>query len=343
MGSETHRGRGGRATITALAAGTVLTLAGCGGASSPGFGPAAEPAESPPVKVKPAGKVVDIGAGAEGLAFDETSGSIALGLREDYRLAFVDPGRMSIEFQVPIPNPVRHLAVSPEGVVAVPAESANSVFEVTATRGVVAEVPAGEHPHDAVYADGKLFAAGEFSDTVSVIRDGKVIESLPAPVQPGGIAAIGDRYLALIAVSERVLQVYDARSNEVLGVTDAGTGPTHIETLGDEAYVADTEGDVIRRFRIGSKPVQTAKVAAPGTPYGIAVDSRRKRVWVTLTATNRLIGYSVAGPEMKKFATYPTIRQPNSVTVDPGNGDVFIASRTEGQLERISPGGDGEG
>ncbi len=341
MGSETHRGWGGRATITGLAAATVLSLAGCGGTSSPDFGPAAEPAESPPVTAKPAGKVVSIGAGAEGLVFDETSDSVALGLREGYRLAFVDPAEMTIKSQVPIPNPVRHLGVSPEGVVAVPAESANSVFEISASGGVVAEVPAGEHPHDAAFADGKLFAADEFSDTVSVIRNGRVIESLPAPVQPGGIAAVGNRYLALIAVSERVLQVYDARTGDSLGVTDAGTGPTHIETFGQDAFVADTEGDVIRRFRIGNEPVETAQVAAPGTPYGIAVDPRRMRLWVTLTATNRLNGYSVAGAEMKKFASYPTIRQPNSVTVDPGNGDVFVASRTEGQLERISPGQDG--
>lgn len=282
---------------------------------------------------------MNIGAGAEGMVFDQTSDSVALGLREPYRLAFVDPGKLFITFQVPIPNPARHLAVSSKGLVAVPAESANSVFEISAERGVVAEVPAGEHPHDAAYADGKLFAADEFSDTVSVIEDGTKTDTLPAPVQPGGIAAVENRYLALIAVSERVLQVYDARSDAVLGEVAAGTGPTHVEALGKDVFVADTEGDAIRRFRIGAEPVETGMVTAAGTPYGIAVDRKRKRVWVTLTATNRLAGYSVSGPKMKRFATYPTIRQPNSVTVDPGSGDVFVASRTDGQLERISPDG----
>lgn len=322
-----------------VTAGVVISLTGCG-SSEPEFGPAAEPAESPPTKVKPAGEVVNIGAGAEGLAFDPASGSIALGLRESYRLAFVDPGKLSITFQVPIPNPVRHLAVSPKGLVAVPAESANAVFEISARRGVVAKIAAGEHPHDAAYADGKLFAADEFSDTVSVIKDGKEIDSLTAPVQPGGIAEVQNRYLALIAVSERVLQVYDARSGEALGKIAAGTGPTHIEAMGGDAFVADTEGDVIRRYRIGDEPEETGTVPAPGTPYGIAVDPKRRRVWVTLTATNRLAGYSVGGPEMKRFATYPTVRQPNSVTVDPASGDVFVASRADGQLERISPDGD---
>ncbi len=342
MAAETHRGWGVWATTIVLTAGAFISFAGCG-ESTPELEPAAEPAESPPVKVRPAGEVVNIGAGAEGIVFDQTSGTVVLGLREPYRLAFVDPAKLFITFQVPIPNPVRHLAVSPAGVVAVPAESANSVFEISAKRGVEEEVPAGEHPHDAAFADGKLFSADEFADTVSVIKDGEVAESLPAPVQPGGITAVEDRYLALIAVSERVLQVYDARTSEALGEVPAGTGPTHIEALGEDVFVADTEGDQIRRFRIGAEPVETATAPAPGTPYGIAVDPKRKRVWVTLTATNQLAGYSVSGARMKRFATYPTIRQPNTVTVEPATGDVFVASRTEGQIERISPdGGDGK-
>ena len=337
MVSQTHRGRGGKAAATVVTAGAFLCLTGCG-ASTPEFGPAAEPAESPPARVEPAGGVVNIGAGAEGIAWDPASRSIALGLREPYRLAFVDPEKLFIEFQVPIPNPVRHLAVAPEGgLVAVPAESANTVFEISPKLGVVSETDTGEHPHDAAYADGKLFSADEFGDTVSVIEDGAVVDTLPAPVQPGGIAAVGDRYLALIAVSERVLQVYDARSNELLGKTSAGAGPTHIEALGSEVFVADTEGDLIRRYRIGEEPVEVETVSAPGTPYGIAVDRKRKRLWVTLTATNQVAGYSLSGPKMRRFVTFPTIRQPNTVTVEPRTGNVFVASRTEGQLQRISP------
>ncbi|MGA7397712.1 MAG: YncE family protein [Solirubrobacterales bacterium] len=333
MVTETHAGWGFRFT-TVLAAGAFLAVAGCGGGET--FGPAAEPAESPPVKVSPAGKVVSIGAGAEGMAFDEGSGTVALGLREPYRLAFVDPAKLFITYQVPIPNPVRHLAVKPGGnLVAVPAESANTVFEISPDRGVVNRVATGEHPHDAAFADGKLFSANEFGDTISVIEDGEDVATLPAPVQPGGIASVEDRYLAVIAVSERVLTVYDARTNEELGETPAGTGPTHIESIGGDVFVADTEGDQLLRFSVGSDPEQVDSVAAAGTPYGIAVDSRRERVWVTLTATNQLAGYRIDGPTMQRFATYPTIRQPNSVTVNPESGNVFVASRTEGQIQRI--------
>ncbi|MGK2955747.1 MAG: YncE family protein [Solirubrobacterales bacterium] len=336
MGNGTNLSRRGRAAMVVVAAGTCAAFAGCGGGAE--LKPAAEPAVSPPASVEPVGKVVNIGPGAEGMAFDTGTDSLAIGLREPYRLALVDPQKLFITAQFPVPNPVRHLAVSPRGsIVAVPSEFADSVYEVSAKTGDVAKVAAGEHPHDVTFADGKIFAADEFSDSVTVIRGSSEVATLPAPAQPGGIAAVGNKYIALVTVAERVLQVYDARSYEELGQISAGVGPTHIETLGSDAFVVDTEGDVIRRFSIGSEPREVETVPAPGTPYGIAIDTKRKQLWVTLTATNRLARYSLSGPRMRRFGTYPTISQANSVTVDPASGDVFVSSRTTGQLQRISP------
>ena len=76
---------------------------------------------------------------------------------------------------------------------------------------------------------------------------------------------------------------------------------------------------------------------APGTPYGLAVDSKRHRLWVTLTATNEVAEYSLAGPRPHRVATYPTVSQPNSVVVEPAAGDVFVAGRADGRLQRIEP------
>ena len=145
-----------------------------------------------------------------------------------------------------------------------------------------------------------------------------------------------------MTVAERVLRVYDARSGEPLGETPAGTGPTHIETIGQYAYVADTEGDMVRKFLIGPEPREVAAVPAAGTPYGIAIDQKRKRLWVTLTANNQLAGYSIAGEVPKRTSTFATVRQPNTVAVDPSNGDVFIGSRSDAQIQRISPEGAGQ-
>lgn len=324
----------------AFAAG--LLLAGCSSGDD-GFAPAAEPAESPPLTAVPAGEVAILGVGVEGMIFHPQSDSVAVAVREPYRLAFVDPEELFITRQYPIPNPARHLGLSPDGRrVVVPAESANEVFQIPNGPGPVLKVATGEHPHDAVSADGKIFVADEFGDTVSVIEGDRVVDTLPAPEQPGGIAAVGDRYVAVVTVAERVMQVYDAASGEALGSTTAGVGPTHIETIGQYGYVADTEGDMIRQYLIGPQPREVSATPAEGTPYGIAIDAERERLWVTLTDSNQVAGYSIAGDEPVRKFTYPTIRQPNTVAVDPSNGDVFIGSRSDAQIQRISPGVTGE-
>jgi len=308
---------------------------GCGGES--GFRRAAEPASSLPVRVEPAGTVAKFGGKPEGLAFDPSAGLLAVALRAPSRLDFIDPGSLAVKRRLRLPAPARHLAFArSDGGILVPAEAADALLVVAPGAGVLSSTPVGNHPHDAVAANGSIFVADEHSDQVSVLRGERNVATLDAPEQPGGIASADGRYIALVAVAERVLQVYDAQTLESLGSTSAGVGPTHVVSLGRRAYVADTEGDLVREFWVGPEPRQTAVAAAPGTPYGIAVDPRRRRLWVTLTATNRLAGFALGGPRPRRFATYPTVRQPNSVEVDPRTGDVFVAG-AEGLLERISP------
>jgi hypothetical protein len=313
---------------------------GCGGES--GFPRAAEPADSPPLRAEPAGTVAKLGGKPEGMAFDRRAELLAVALRDPSRLEFVGPGSLAAERRVSLPAPARHLAPAASGAaILVPAERADALLEV-APRGVLSRTAVGNHPHDAAAAAGSVFVADEHSDQVSVLRDGRDVATLDAPEQPGGIAAVGGRYIALVAVAERVLEVYDARTLESLGTTSAGTGPTHVVGLGEDAYVADTEGGMVRKYRIDPEPRQVAAVAAPDAPYGIAADPLRQRLWVTLTASNRLVEYAVGGQRPRRVATYPTVRQPNSVEVDPRSGDVFVAG-AEGLLERISPRSGGSG
>jgi len=340
----------------------AAALAGCGGGAGASSGSgaarfprAAEPAESPPTRRRPAGAVAATGPLPEGLAFDSRAGLLAVGLRAPSRLGFLDPRTLRLRRAVPLPATPRHLAVAPGGgFVAVPAEAANELVEVSPRAGVLAAVPVGRHPHDAAFAAGRLFVADEHSDQVSVLRSspgpsaegdgapgGRVIATLPAPAQPGGIAAAG-RWVVLVAVAQRVLQIYDARTLRPAGRAAGLVGPTHVVTLGGDAFVTDTQGEAIREYRLGPRPRLLARVPARGTPYGLAVDRRRRRLWVTLTATNRLAEYGVAGGRPRRLATYPTVRQPNSVAVDPASGAVFVAGATpRGRIERIVPGNGG--
>ncbi|MEZ5077675.1 MAG: hypothetical protein R2725_09550 [Solirubrobacterales bacterium] len=321
----------GAALFVALGA---ALLAGCGGADFPR---AAEPGDAPPLTEDPAGTVAPVGEMPEGLVFLPAAGVLAVGLRGPAGLGFVDPERLQLLATVPLPAPPRHLAVSADGSRAiVPAERADRLLTVSPD-GVAGSTAVGAHPHDAVAAGERVFVADEFGDSVTVLRGGEVETTLTAPAQPGGIAA-GGGYVALVAVAERVLQVYDARRPAKLGSVSGGVGPTHVVALGADAYVADTDGGVVRRYRLGPEPRQTAVAKASGAPYGIAVDPARRRLFVTLTARNRLAEYALGAGAPRLLATYPTVRQPNSVAVDPGSGAVFVAGREAGVLERIEPG-----
>ena len=120
-----------------------------------------------------------------------------------------------------------------------------------------------------------------------------------------------------------------------------GVGPTHVQAgRGRLFYVADTEGDAVLVFRVsavGPQQVGTVRTVR-GTPYGIAVDRRRGLVYVTLTATNELESFRISGDGLVPVQTWPTVRQPNSVTVNQATGRVFIAGLDGNQLEMIDPG-----
>jgi DNA-binding beta-propeller fold protein YncE len=317
-----------------------LLLAGCGGGSGTSAPRrAAEPAESPPLHAAPAGRSAPVGHEPEGVAWDAAAGLIAVGVRQPSAVVFVDPSSLKVVRRVPLPAPPRHLAYDATAkAVLVPAESANELV-VVRPGGVVTATKVGTHPHDATSVGGNVFVADEHSDQVSVLSGAHLVKTLPTPHQPGGIAAVAGRWVALVAVSARVLQVYDAHTLKALGQVPAGVGPSHIVARGTTAYVADTQGDQILVFAIAPRPRLLGKVPAPGTPYGLALDASRDRLWVTETATDQIAEYSLRGKLPRRIAIYPTVRQPNSVAVDPRSGAVFVAGRDKGRLERIAPSG----
>jgi DNA-binding beta-propeller fold protein YncE len=42
-------------------------------------------------------------------------------------------------------------------------------------------------------------------------------------------------------------------------------------------------------------------------------------------------------PPAREIARYPTVRQPNSVAVDPASGRVFVTGKADGQLQILEP------
>ncbi len=327
------------AALAKLSVAAALVLAGCG--SSETFPPAAEPAVSPPLTKTPAGTVIDLEEGEpEGIVADTETGIVAIGVRNPDGLALYDGEREQFGKTVDLPESPRHLQLAePGGPVLVPAERSNELIEVDLPEGkITAQTAVGEFPHDATAVGNRIFVGDEMGDTISVVEAGRVIGKLTAPVQPGGLAAAGE-LVGVIAVAERVLAVYDANSLESVGSANAGVGPTHI-VAGPEGrfYVTDTQGDALLSFWTEPRVQLFDRVNLPGTPYGIAVDPLRRRLYVTLTETNELVEYRIAGQSPKEIARFPTVRQPNTVAVDGERNRVYIASRVDRQLQVIDRG-----
>ena len=158
------------------------------------------------------------------------------------------------------------------------------------------------------------------------------------PLQPGGVASNG-RTVAVVGVRGRQMEVIEAATLRSLGRIGSGAGPTHVvSSPAGRYYVADTQGDRVIVYEDQPKLEQVGSTEAVGAPYGMAIDGGRRRLWVTLTARNEVAQYDISGRVPRRLATYPTVRQPNSVVVDALSGLVFVAGATpSGQLQILRP------
>lgn len=317
----------------------LALLAGCGSEEEANE-PPAEPGTAPEPTSKPAGIVIGLGRGeAEGVAADPETGVAAVATRDPDQLFLVsDPfGARKVE-KVAIPESPRHMQLAePGGPILTTAERTDDLVEIRLPDGAVTTTKVGDFPHDATRAARKIFTGDEGGDTISVVSDGAVEVALPAPEQPGGIAASGD-LVGVIAVAERVLAVYDAETLEKTGQVDAGIGPTHIVS-GDDGrfYVADTQGDAILLFEAAPEPRLLDRLNVPGSPYGLAIDNRSGRLWVNQTERNRVVEYELTDLAPQKVRSFPTVQQPNTVAVDPASGYVYVAGRAKGELQVFDP------
>jgi DNA-binding beta-propeller fold protein YncE len=223
----------------------------------------------------------------------------------------------------------------------VPAELSDNLIQVSLPDGrIVDETPVGIFPHNvAASPSGRIFVASEAASTASVIEDGEVIKTIKTPLNPGGVAVTRSGLVGIVGVKGLALETYEADTLDSVDIIDAGKGPTHMVAGPDDRfYVADTRGDALLVNETHPELERVASVPLPGGgPYGMALDPRRDRLWVTLTAENRVVEFALDGVTPRKVASYPTVRQPNSVAVSPASGRVFVAGRTGNALQLLDP------
>lgn len=165
-----------------------------------------------------------------------------------------------------------------------------------------------------------------------VVAVGDMPEGLTFDPDRGVAVTASGKRVAVLGVRERTLELFDARRQRSLGRIPVGIGPTHVVARGERLFVVDTRGDGL--IEVLTNPLRIhRRTHLPGAPYGIAFDPVRKRFWVTLTESNRLAELT----DRRVLRTFATVRQPNSVAVDPRSGRVFVASRRERTLQLLDP------
>jgi DNA-binding beta-propeller fold protein YncE len=302
-----------------------------------------EPAAAPAAAADLPGRVVPLPGQPEGLVWDTTTGTIAAAVRAPDALALLDAATGRLRLRVPLAGAARHLQLAgPGGPVLVPSEGNDRLYRVALPGGeLTADAPVGRQPHDAAPAEGaRVFVGDELADSVHVVAADGSSQVFPAPAQPGGVAASADgSVVAVVGVRGRRIAAYRADGRQ-LGEAACGVGPTHVRAgAGGLFYVADTQGGMLLVYETGAYGIrQVAQVpTSGGAPYGLAVDAGRSRLFVTLTASNQLRSYRIAGATLTADRTWATVRQPNDVAVDAATGQVAVAGTADGVLQLLDP------
>lgn len=331
--------------LPACGVAAVLLLSACGQASPSGGGRPAvlccapEPARAVPPGTAPSGTVLQLGGGRpEGIVTDPVSGLVIVAVRSPNRLLLVDAAAARVVRSIPVAGSARHLELAPRGgAVLVPGEDTDLLTTVELPSGrAVTSVKVRRQPHDAaVTVDGTSYVADEFGATISVVRDGRVVATIPGLVQPGGAAGTGNTG-AVVDVRGRLLHVL--RSDREIAALPAGAGPTHALalTLGT-VLVTDTTGGALLLYDVRGVPRQVGVEPLLGKPYGTAYDAARGRVFITATQDNLLVEYRWDGTALQRVAAFATVRDAYSVTVVPATGRVVVAGESGSSLQLLDP------
>ncbi|MGW1675950.1 YncE family protein [Saccharopolyspora sp. NPDC002376] len=172
--------------------------------------------------------------------------------------------------------------------------------------------------------------------TVTILHNGKPAATADNLSGPAQLLPTPDNVYVLDRLTTAITPINPTNGEKGAGLR-AGQGATN--AIGDRygrIITIDTRGQELLAFSTDPL-VMKQRYPVPGSPYGLAYDPTRDLAWVTLTATNELVGYDIAGGEPTERHRLPTITQPNSVAVDPNTGTIYVASANGAGYQVVKP------
>ncbi|WP_243787669.1 YncE family protein [Saccharopolyspora gloriosae] len=321
-----------RRLVAACITATVLTGCGSVGAGDPlqvtDTLTAAEPAHAPRADAPPAGTVRAAPATTRTAQLPGTLATAHGRTVSLYDTRDLNRPPRTLE----LPGEPATLRTTPDGALLAAQPDADLVARIDPATATAEQLRYPGGPIDATAVPGGLAVALRATNTV---------------VLPNGVQATGFKRPAELLVLSGRLHVLDTLSTSLIPIDlatgdkqpalRAGTGATRmvadrygrvltVDTRGEELLAFDTDPLIMKQ-----------RYPVPGAPYGLAYDPARDLAWITLTATNELVGYDIAGGEPREVHRMPTVQQPDSVTVDPETGHVYVASATGAGLQVVTP------
>jgi DNA-binding beta-propeller fold protein YncE len=291
---------------------------------------AAVAAVSPPATTPPAGTVTALSDDVTAMAFEPRTKTLAVATADTVRLYRL----------ADTPEPTRTVTLTAASLTV-----DNGGFLVAGANKVTRLTPDGRtspatefrgEPVSATTYDGRTLVALKDERAVAVVRNDRVQRMITGELMSADqVLSTGKNAVVLDRLRNAVFQL-DVPGADLQEGLRAGQGATNAVTdRFGRVLVTDTRGGALLAFSVNPL-IMRQNYPVPGAPYAIAYDRERDIAWVTLTRTNEVVGYDVAGEQPKEKYRFPTVSQPNTVAVDPSSGRVMVASGTGDGIQVIS-------
>ncbi|QKT07453.1 hypothetical protein HUN08_09790 [Gordonia sp. X0973] len=232
--------------------------------------------------------------------------------------------------------PMRAITADRDGFVAV---GEKSVVRI-GVRPTPATVVALARPGLAVAVDGNRVYVGT-EDGHLLILDDRLhqVGDVGGLVRVDGVA-VGQRngapQIVVLDRAQSLVTTINPNSSGRGAALRAGNGAT---TLVADHYgrftVANTGDGQILGF-YGEPLINRFRFPLPDGPYGLAYDDQRNLLWVSQTAVNRVTAFDLSAGEPRERTRFASVRQPDSIAVDPTSGAVYVLSATGDGLQRVT-------
>ncbi len=291
---------------------------------------AAAAAVSPPAATAPAGTVTALTDDVVAMAYSPESGTLAVAGKDTVRLY-----PLADTLGEPKTAAVTAESLTVDGG-AFLAAGKNEVTRVAADGSTSAAGSFRGKPVSTAAFDGRTLVAMRDERAVAVVKDAKVQRMISGDMMSADqVLSAGKGAVVLDRLRNAVFEL-DVPGATVTQGLRAGQGATNaVADRFGRVLVTDTRGGALLAFSLDPLLMRQNYPVA-GAPYAITYDSKRDLAWVTLTETNEVVGYDVAGEEPEEKYRFPTVSQPNTVAVDPRTGRVMVASGTGDGIQVIA-------